>query len=319
LDTIQTLVTEHGVPLLAALILIGELGVPTGVPMELALLAVGAFAIQSPLALVFGILVLIVADVIGSTALHLAARHGSGFIARRFSSPDGKAQRMLDRLEGLVGGRDLALVCVGRSLPLARMWVSLGTGISHIRFRNWLIGTTVGSSIWIGSLVLVGYLFRTSAVTIADRYSAYTAGAVFLMPALGLLAVAVVWIRRGHSIVAQLHRGRALLAVVSGTVALAFVAFTAAESGWLPTQHTLSTLEAALWAMPVWTRLLLGMGLFLWVAGVADLWSTRFLRFIGVRGSRLLLWEAAITASTVTLIVWGGLVAYSASLQIRLP
>lgn len=310
---VETLIIQHGVPLLAALILLGELGIPTGVPMELALLAVGALAITSPQELVVSILLLLLADTIGGTTLHLAARHGSGFMVRRFAAPDGKAQRVLDRLEQLVGGRELALVAIGRSLPLGRMWVSLGTGLSRVRLRNWLIGTTIGGSVWIGTFVVIGYLFRTSVTTIADRYSAFTAVAVFVMPALGLLALAVWWVRRGHSTMHQLHRSRALLAVAAGTIALAFVAFTAAEYGWFPTQHTLSTLADALWSMPVWTRLLIGMALFLWVAAAADLWSTRFLRFIGHRSGRLLLWEVVVTASTLTLILWGGLLAYSAS------
>ena len=45
--SILPLIAQYGVFIVALLILVGELGVPTGVPAELALLLTGAYAVHS--------------------------------------------------------------------------------------------------------------------------------------------------------------------------------------------------------------------------------------------------------------------------------
>src|SRR4051794_27753624 len=110
---LQSLLAQYGIPMVALYVLINELGVPTGIPMELTLLVTGAFAVHSWGDLVGVVLLISITDMVGTTTLHVLARTGSGFL-RRFTHPEGRAQRLLLRLQEALGGREIPLVFVGR-------------------------------------------------------------------------------------------------------------------------------------------------------------------------------------------------------------
>ena len=81
--SILPLIAQYGVFIVALLILVGELGVPTGVPAELALLLTGAYAVHSLKGLVGAILLISLADIVGTMTLHMAARTGGASILQR--------------------------------------------------------------------------------------------------------------------------------------------------------------------------------------------------------------------------------------------
>src|SRR5262249_13189385 len=69
-------VVSHGVPLVALLVFITELGVPTGIPFEVALLLAGATAVHSLQGLVTAVAIVALADLAGTTTLFLIRRSG---------------------------------------------------------------------------------------------------------------------------------------------------------------------------------------------------------------------------------------------------
>lgn len=299
---IQALIVQYGLPLMAGLILIGELGIPTGVPMELAILITGALAVHSPQQLVFGIILLTIGDVIGTTILHMIARHGSGGVLKRLAQPDGKAQRMLVRVQATVGGQDVALVGVGRMLPYARMWVTIATGFARIPIRRFLVGATPAAMIWVGVPLTAGYVFRTSIQQLEVRYSAAMGWLVYLVPIILLTALALLWVRHAPTVAHRLHRARFVMALAAGVGSVAFVAATARSEKWFTAAHTVRTAGVAIASAPNWALTLTAIAALLCILALTDLWTTRFVRLLGDRSGRLFVWQATATASTISLI-----------------
>jgi len=75
-SSILPLILHYGVPLVALMLFAGEIGIPTGIPMEITLLLAGAYAVHSLPELLFGLALVTVADLSGTTLLHLVARTG---------------------------------------------------------------------------------------------------------------------------------------------------------------------------------------------------------------------------------------------------
>jgi len=82
-----------------------------------------------------------------------------------------------------------------RMIPLIRSLISIPAGMSHMKFPLFLLFTLIGTLIWNVVLVLVGAAVGESweeIVRFMDVYSNVT----YALIALGIVAVAVLWIRR---------------------------------------------------------------------------------------------------------------------------
>ncbi len=303
---VQDLLTQYGIPMVALYVMINEIGVPTGIPIEVTLLVTGAFAVHSWGDLVAAVLLISIGDMIGTTILHVLARSGSKFL-QRFTHPEGRAQRLLLRLQEALGGREIPLVFVGRMLPLARMWVTIGTGLTHIRLRNFLIGAYPAGLVFVGVPLTVGYVFRARIVRVQEQYGHYSHLLIFALPVLVLVAAGYLWMRRAKGTAHQLHRGRALLAFFSGATVAVFVLVRASHHDWLPSVSLSHLAVSTVAPPPAWGLQLAALAILLWVFAVADLWSIRFTRFVPGHTARLVVWEATATASIVVLVGLTGL------------
>lgn len=82
-----------------------------------------------------------------------------------------------------------------RMIPLIRSLISIPAGMSHMKFPLFMLFTMIGTLIWNVVLVLVGAAVGESweeIVRFMDVYSNVT----YVLIALGIVAVAVLWIRR---------------------------------------------------------------------------------------------------------------------------
>lgn len=64
-----------------------------------------------------------------------------------------RAHRWFDR-------HSIAVVFLGRLLPTIRSVVSIPAGLLDMRFRNFVIASTIGTAIWTGLLTASGYLLQ---------------------------------------------------------------------------------------------------------------------------------------------------------------
>ncbi|HEY7808966.1 MAG TPA: DedA family protein [Allosphingosinicella sp.] len=64
----------------------------------------------------------------------------------------------IEKAEKLFGRFGSAIVGVGRILPTIRSVVSIPAGLLHMRLRNFLFWSTVGTTAWSSALAIAGYL-----------------------------------------------------------------------------------------------------------------------------------------------------------------
>jgi membrane protein DedA with SNARE-associated domain len=196
-ESILSLIPTYGVPLVALLIFVGELGVPTGIPSEVALLLAGAYAIDSVPSLLAGLALVCVADILGTVGLHFASRTGGVRLLRRFLPNQASGREgVMDRWRRRLGGHDVSIVFVMRLIPLVRMYISVSTGLLRIRVRDFLLGAVPASVLWAGTPLAAGYVFRTHVQGIVDRVTQTSQILLVLLPALGAGLLVVWWVRR---------------------------------------------------------------------------------------------------------------------------
>ncbi|MGI8482960.1 MAG: DedA family protein [Thermomicrobiales bacterium] len=275
-STVQSLLLHYGLPLVALLIFAGEIGLPTFIPVEVALLLVGSQAVGSFPALLVGLVLVTVADILGTTTLHLVARTGGVRLLSRFlpdheSRPNSSVERLRQRL----AGRDALAVFVLRLIPLVRMWTAVGTGLLRIRVRDFLLGAVPAALLWAGTPLALGYYFRDSVRGFEARYAAVSHVLLFVVPSLGLVVLFAIYVRRGDSPCNRLRRARLAIGL---TVVLASVAYLI-ETVW----RTTWAVDRGLLILPlplriVWLIALGGVALVLLRIAYADLRAERTAR-----------------------------------------
>lgn len=216
---------QYGIVLVALMVFVGELGIPTGIPVEVALLLAGGFVIHSVPIFLLDLLLIVVADLAGTTTLHLVARTGGARLLKRILDRlGGQSEAVVLRWRAALRGHDAAAVLVGRLLPLVRMYVAIGAGLLRFRFRDFLAGAAPASIIWAGTPLALGFLFRADVHQIATQYARATHWLVLIGPVVVVLTALVWWVRRGGSAPARFRRVRAALGFLAALGVLAYLA-----------------------------------------------------------------------------------------------
>lgn len=91
-------------------------------------------------------------------------------------------------------GHGVAFVLLGRLIPTVRSLVSIPAGLLKMRFRNFLIASTLGTFTWTAVLAGAGYRLRSDFHQV-DQYVAPAADAVLV-----LIVLAYVWRLLTHKV-----------------------------------------------------------------------------------------------------------------------
>lgn len=255
--------------IIALLVFAGELGVPTGIALEVALLLAGSYAIHSFPGLVAAIILVSIADILGTTALHLISRTGGRramLWALRHQST--WQHDILDRWHQRLHGHEVILVFLVRILPLVRMYISIGSGLLAIRFKAFLQGTIPAAFVWVGVPMTVGYLFQDQVREFAAEYTYIAYAILFALPAFGVLTGLAGWVYQGGFFQARLHRGRSALGFMVAAIGLVYLIIKIRPVG-----ETVTNGLDALSSLPInpWLLILAGFALALLTLAVLDL------------------------------------------------
>jgi membrane protein DedA with SNARE-associated domain len=124
----------------------------------------------------------------GNVALYLAARRGGRALVARHGRRVGATPERLERLEAWMRRFGSATVLVARAVPLVRSAVSLPAGLARFRFVPFLVLTTLGSAVWNGVLIGLGWALDDAWHNVEDRMSGVSVAVLALM-----VAAAAAW------------------------------------------------------------------------------------------------------------------------------
>ncbi len=213
-DTFDFLLAAHPLILIATLIFIEELGVPSPIPGDLMMLLGGVEVAQHREYLWVVLLVMELATVAGASGLFgFGRRVGRPFVARygRFIH---LTPERLNRVETTVRRHGAWSVVAGRLIPGLRIITPLAVGILGEPFLVFLPALAFGGFIYILALTLVGFFFGPVALDAFDRLSPPVAA----LCSFAALAVLLFIVRKARG---ALREERALfLGVIAGVASL---------------------------------------------------------------------------------------------------
>ena len=179
-------VTDHGLPLLFAVVLIESFGVP--VPGETVLIAFGVLAAEGHYSIVAVIALGATAAIFGDNLGYwLIGRLGGRALFRRWKWLHRYGDRVLPRAEAFMARHGGKAVFFGRFVAVLRYTVAWVAGLSQMRWRQFLFWNAAGGAAWASAVGLTAYYGGRAAADAIAHYGLF-AGAV------ALVAIGVGWI-----------------------------------------------------------------------------------------------------------------------------
>lgn len=212
--TFHVLLTVHPLLVIAALIFIEELGVPSPIPGDLMMLLAGVEVAQGQQPLWVVLLVMELATIAGACGLFAFSRRVGRPFVIRYGHFIHLTPERLNRVEGTVRRHGAWSVVAGRLIPGLRIITPLAVGVLDEPFLVFLPALALGAFVYILVVTLFGVFVGPAALDTFERISLPIA-ALSSFAALGVLLVIV---RKARG---ALREERALfLGVIAGVAAL---------------------------------------------------------------------------------------------------
>ena len=213
-DSFRSLLAAHTLLVLAALIFVEELGVPSPVPGDLLMLLAGVEVAQHRQHLWVVLLVMELATVAGASGLFAASRRVGRPFVLRYGRFIHLTPERLERVEAKVkryGGRSIV---AGRLIPGLRIITPIAAGVLGEPFAVFLPALAFSGFVYILTFTLVGVLVGPAALSTFERFSLPTSALL----SLAALAILVYVVRQARG---ALREERAVvLGVLAGVMAL---------------------------------------------------------------------------------------------------
>lgn len=307
----ENLIVQYGIFVVAGLVMINEMGVPTGVPIEVVLLLAGALAIHSVSSFFLALLLLAAADVTGTVVIHIVARTGGSRLLGRVLTKFGRrSEASVEHWRARLGGHDRRVVLVGRMLPLVRMYISIGAGLLRFRFRDFILGAIPGAIIWSGIPLGLGFFFRDEVGHFATEYQSVTHYLFVIMPVFSILALAAWWVHQGGTAWNQLRRGRSTLGFFLTFATIGFIV----RALWLHPELLQDSFDViAKSLLTPWMVLLAACAVALAMLAFGDLHLS-----FRKRESPIVSGAPVAAAELATTLIWGSLVIATVAIMIAM-
>jgi len=190
---IQDVIAAGGYPVVFALILLESTLVP--IPSELVMPFAGFMASQGKFSLPVILVINSVGALLGSGLCYwigvvggkpFLERYGKYFLVRRHD---------IEKTETFFARHGKATILIARFLPVIRHVISVPAGIARMPLRGFFLQTFLGSTIWGGVLILLGYYVGANWKTFSNTLKRVDLliGAILV---LGLVALGIRFVVR---------------------------------------------------------------------------------------------------------------------------
>lgn len=168
------------------------------IPSELIMPIAGVDAAQGRMSLVLAIAAGTAGAMLGNIVWYLAARALGHDRLRPIIRDYGKwltvSWKEVQRAHDWFDRHGIAFVLLGRLIPTVRSLVSIPAGLLDMRFRNFVIASTIGTGLWTTFLAVAGYKLRENFSDI-DQILSPVSNAVLVV-----LVGAYVWRLLTHKV-----------------------------------------------------------------------------------------------------------------------
>jgi membrane protein DedA with SNARE-associated domain len=168
------------------------------IPSEVIMPLAGVAAAQARMSLPVAIAAGTAGAMLGNIVWYLAARALGHDRLRPIIRRHGKwltlSWRDVERAHDWFDRHGVAFVLVGRLIPTVRSLVSIPAGLLDMRFRNFLVASTVGTALWTTVLAAAGYKLKENFADIDQVISPISNGVLIL------LVVAYAWRLLSHKV-----------------------------------------------------------------------------------------------------------------------
>jgi undecaprenyl-diphosphatase len=171
------------------------------VPGEAAILIGGALAAQGRISLAAAIAAAILGAVVGDTVGYSVGKRWGEKLLPRLSR---RRARNLEKAKAFLRHHPGWTIALGRFPPGIRTFVPGAAGMSHVRYRAFLLSNVAGAIVWGATFVLLGYAAGRNWRRVE---ALVTQGGLLLLAAI-LLAAWLVWSYRSGRIAALWRRVR---------------------------------------------------------------------------------------------------------------
>ena len=187
------IVRDMGYPGVFILIMLESTLVP--IPSELVMPAAGFMASQGAFSLPALLVVNSVAALVGSSIGYWVGAVGGKPLLLKYGKFVLVRKHDIEMTETYFAKHGKATIFVGRLLPVVRHFISIPAGIARMPLRSFLLQTFLGSTLWGGFLIVLGYELGANWETVAKKikHVDLLVGGIII---LGLLALAIRFVVR---------------------------------------------------------------------------------------------------------------------------
>ena len=151
------LIDQYDDQVIFLLVLLEETGIPLPTPGDLVMLLAGSRAAQGKMHLLWVLLLIQTATVIGASMLFWVSARGGRPLLYRYGRYIGLDRARLDRAEAFIARGPARAVFLGRLTPGLRNVSVLAAGVFGVRYRVFLPAFALASFVYILVIVLLGY------------------------------------------------------------------------------------------------------------------------------------------------------------------
>jgi len=181
-------VTDHGLPLLFAVVMIESFGVP--LPGETALIAFGVLASEGHYSIASVIAVAAAGAIVGDNLGYwLIGRLGGRALFRRWRWLNQYSDRVLPPAESIMARHGGAAVFFGRFVAILRYTIAWVAGLTRMRWWRFLFWNAAGGIVWATAVGLTAYYGGKAAADAIARYGLYAGVVIAVGIVLGFLVV----------------------------------------------------------------------------------------------------------------------------------
>ena len=166
MDSIGQFLDQYGLLAIFALLFVKGLGVPVPVPGDFLMLLAGVRAAQGTYGLLEVIVALMGASLLAGLIQYLLARGPSRAFVYRFGRYVGLTPARLDRATEVMRRRGATGVAVGTVTPGLGLVTMIAAGLARLEVVPAGVGLVVGSALFVGAHLALGYFLGPSALTL---------------------------------------------------------------------------------------------------------------------------------------------------------